>query len=242
MSEIFGRSISREFYALSDDAYINLPSQAPALYLYSALPGLSAARAGTGAIASAAYWSETQSTPFKRSYTWSAISDPDPTSSTTSRGYWEVINYISVTGGQQITEIRPITIERADTHDSVVNTDSELMRSLWTPISTYYPSDAQLELFISLAVDHFKLDLAKRDLEWGKVQGLKAIRIPIAYKALFIAMRGQVGRNAALADIVNEFESEYQAYSAAIKLPYDEANDGNVVTVTPVSHSVRIER
>lgn len=238
----FGQSITREFYALSDNDYINLPSQAPAMYLFSALPTLAVARAGTGATSSLAYWTHSDAEPFKRSYSWPAVDDPSPTSDVSSRGYWEAINYVINNTGQKITEIRPLTIQRAETHDSTVTTDADLVRGLWSPINTYYPKDSQLEAFIDLAIDHFKLDLHKRDLVWGKVQNLKEIRIPIAYKTLVLAMRGQVGRNQAIADLVTEWEAEYQAYSANIKLPYDEENDGNTVDLEAGSQAIRIMR
>lgn len=242
MTYNFGQSISREFYALADDDYINLPSQAPTLYLFSTLPSMVAARAGTGASSSLSYWTHSDAEPFKRTYTWPAVDDPAPTSSVSNRGYWEAINYVINNSGQKITEIRPLTIQRAETHDSTVTTDADLVRSLWSPINTYYPKDAQLETFIDLAIDHFKLDLLKRNLVWGKVQNLKEIRIPIAYKTLVLAMRGQVGRREGIADLVAEWEAEYQAYSATIKLPYDQDNDGNTVEVEASSQAIRIQR
>lgn len=241
MTETFGQSITREFFCLSDNEYINLPSQAPSIYLFSALPSMAVARAGTGADQSVSYWTEYGVSPFKRTWSYTAIADPQPTSSTTTRGYWEAVNFV-INGAQKVTELRQIIVERPEGHDSTISTTASDVRNLWTPVTSYYEADSTLDIFIGLAVDHFKIDLKRRGLDWGRVQRLKEIRIPIAYKALAIAMRGQIGRDPQFEDLVRGFEAEYAAGIASITLPYNEENDGNLVEQQAGSSSVRIKR
>jgi hypothetical protein len=231
----FGNSIVREFYCLQDNEYINLPSQVPAIYLFSNYPSLTAARNGTGATATLDYWTHSNTSPFKRQFTFSAVADPEPTSETRSRGYWEVINFVLQGSGDTQTVIRELELERPEALESVPSTVYSDCTQIFPHISSYL-TQSQVEAYISLAEDHFKLDLKKRGLDWGRVYRLKEIRIPIAYKTLALALRGQLLRDPALTDVVEYFDNEYNLKIAGIQLPYDPDNDGTAeqsVTAEP---------
>jgi hypothetical protein len=239
MPDWFGKSITREFYALEDNEYISLPSQAPAIYLFGSQPSLTDARAGTNAVQTIAYWSEVLAAPYKRAYTYTPIDDATPTATERTKEYWEAINFVA-SSGQKLTVVRSLTLERPESHDTIVPTSIDDVTALFVPITTYY-NDGQIETFIGLAVDHFKLDLKARDIDFGRVQQLSEVRIPIAYKALAIALRGQIRRDPTFAELVDQFESEYSTRIAQIKLPYDEEVTGEL-TETGLEQTVRIIR
>ncbi len=240
MSYNFGNSIVREFYTLQDNDYINLPSQAPAIYLFNEKPSIDAARAGTDAVKTVSYWIEQAYSPFKRQYTITPVDDPAPTSTTKSRGYWEAINYV-LSSGQAVTNLREITIERPESHEAVPGTTYIDCTNIFPQISSYL-TIAQVETYIALAINHFKLDLKKQGLDWGRVRDLDEIKIPIAYKALALGLRGQVIRRPELAELVDSFNEEYNQKLAGIQVPYDTENDGETVTVEAKPRSMRIAR
>jgi hypothetical protein len=242
VTETFGRSIISEFYALSDDEYINLPSQVPAIHLFDAYPSALDAQTGTGALQTKDFWTHSDTDPFKRQVALDPVDDPDPTGAVVCRGYWLAFNYIINNAGQKLTSVRELIIQRPETQDSVVPTDAQDLKDLWPWITSYYSDDSKLTKFIDLAISKFKLDLRRRDIDWGRVQRLKEIGLPIAYKALAIAMDGQQGRHPDLPQLVGRWEAEYSAGLASIKLPVDENLDGKAALTAPVQNSVRIGR
>ena len=111
----FGKDFQYVFEPQVDNEPVQLPtSDTPAIYIYTQRPSRSNGRTGGGSpVQTIASWTETDA--YSRTFTVSAISDPDPTNESTIPvyEYWIAINYRLQTGAQQQTEIRRLQMERS---------------------------------------------------------------------------------------------------------------------------------
>lgn len=226
MSYNFGHSFTRQAFFLEGDEYINLPSQAPAIYLFDSMPNRDDALAGTGAFSTISYWTENTSTPFNRNYTIPPIADPSPSSSVRIRNYWEAINFIATTSGQTQTLIRSFDLERAQAlPESPLSTAQEL-KDIY-PAITNYLTDAQLLMFGQIAEDEMQIDFEAAGYDWGQLHSLKKARLCLAYKTIALASLSQFKEpDDRFHERYKIFSEKYSTMLKNIKLPVDTDDDG----------------
>ena len=227
-SHIFGKDITRKFYALEDSEPINLYSQAPAIYLFTDQPSLTVARAGTGALQTVNYWSETTGIPYTRTYTFTAVDDPAPTSTTPpSSYYWEAINYYAKSGGQLQTKLRTIELEKPSATETVPGTTAQDLKDIYPAIDSYVESDSELEQFIVVAQDEIKSQLKSKGIEWGTIENLKEFKYALAFLAIQYLSESQIveasDKFAIRAEI---YSKKYETALSRITVTHDTDNDG----------------
>lgn len=227
-SYLFGKDIARKFYPLEDNEPINLPSQSPAIYLFSTMPSLADARAGTGAIASVVnYWTETNTTPYQRAYTLLAIPDPSPTSSTPRETtYFEAVNFVTKASGQTQTHISAFDVEKPRASESIPGTTPYDLKTVYPAIANYC-TDAQLERYLGAAQDLIKIDLRSKSVDWGDIDGLRNLRYALAFLTIQLVAESQIedasDKFAIRAEI---YSKKFESLMSKIALPYDPDGDG----------------
>ena len=224
---LFGKDIARKFYPLEDNEPIDLPSQAPSIYIFSTMPSLSDARSGTGAIASTAYWVETYVSPYQRAYTILAIPDPSPTSATPRETtYFEAVNFVTKASGQTQTHISAFDVEKPRASETVPGTTVQDLKDIYPKIASYY-NDTELARYLVVAQDMIKIDLRAKDVDWGDIDGLKNLKYALAYLTIQYCAEAQIvesgDKHTLRADI---YSRRYEALMGKIKIPYDPDGDG----------------
>lgn len=225
---IFGKSITRQFYPLENGEPINLPSQAPDIYLFSELGNVSDMILGTGAFDRIQYWTESATRPYLRQYVINAIQDPVPGESTREKTYYELINYVAQSAGQSQYHLREITVERALATESVPDTSISDMKEIYPGVDDFC-SDVELSAHLSNAEEEVKLGFESKGFEWGKIKGLKKARLSLAYKALQIACESLIvndGDRFAIKAIT--FRDRYNDFMKVLKFDYDSDADGTI--------------
>lgn len=230
----FGKDISRKFYPLEDDEPINLLSQAPAIYLFSAMPSLADAQAGTGRITShdIAYWLESSEKPYPRTYTISAINQPSV--DVRSKGYWEAINYIAKAGGQTQTVLRQFEVEAIDETEEHPATTVLTLKEICPQVSAYF-SDIELEQYIDNALEEMKLEFEANGIKWRDLFNLNKATKALAYKALSSAWLNQLQEDGDRFSIwAAQFKALYDMAIKTVKLRVDTDGDNQAdVDATP---------
>jgi hypothetical protein len=227
-SHIFGKDITRKFYPLEDSEPINLYSQAPAIYLFSAQPSLTVARAGTGALQTVNHWIESLGIPYTRTYTLPAVNDPAPTSTTPPTSYfWEAINYYAKSGGQLQTKLRTIELEKPSATETIPGTTAQDLIDIYPAINNYVETDSELETFITVAQDEIKSRLKSEGIEWGTIENLKEFRYALAFLAIQYLSESQIveasDKFAIRAEI---YSKKYETALSRITVKHDTDNDG----------------
>jgi hypothetical protein len=219
MSHTFGASISRTFYALNGNEPIQLPSQLPALYLFSALPELADAQSGTGAIDSKATWTQGGVSPWPNSYTFDPV--PEPEAAITddfSQTYYEAINFILETGGQAQTIVRALEIAKVKEQEDQPDATVALIKEIF-PAITNYLDDTEIDNYIKLALDEVKIDLEAQGWAWHELIKLSNIRLAVAYRAIALGALAQVRQTGDRHEFrYNEFNAKHQAILKAARL------------------------
>jgi hypothetical protein len=230
----FGKDIVRTLIDYEEGEPFNLPSQVPAIYLYSSQPSMSDAVNGTGAIGGSYtlnYWTEIANVPYKRNYTFPAIPDPSPTSGTNTRGYWEVLRFVRKTGGQTQTIIRQFDVERGAQGDSYPEINTQVLKDIFPGIVSY-ATDAQLEGFIDIAVEEVKLDILAKGHKWERLFELGKIKLAIAYQTVANIALSQVKEDGDRFFLrYKEFQTRYERMINSLELPVD-TNGDNIPDAT----------
>lgn len=222
---IFGKTITRKFIPLQDGEYINLPSQAPEIYLFSSEPSLEDAINGTGRFDTINYWQESSLPPYARTYTITAVEDPEPESDNSAVGYWEAIRYAIDTVNKQ-TKLRYFEIERAEALTATPDTTVQDLKDIW-PAIINYADDTELEQHLGNAETELKLELKAKNYVWGKVFELDDVRLPLAYKTVQLVCESQLlAGDDKFAIRATMFKEKYETLIKMLKLPYDSDGDG----------------
>lgn len=229
----FGKDITREFIAYENGEPIELPSQVPAIYLFSSQPSMADALAGTGAVRAAiTTWAQQSIPPYKRIYTHAAIEDPDSDGSTPSLGYWEAIRFIAKTSGAYQVKIREFDVERAGETDSYSDVTVQDLKDVFPAISSY-GTDAELSDQIGVALEEFKLYFKSKGIEWHKLHNLRETKLYLAYKAIALNSIGEIKQQGDRFQLrYDEFEKKAATILGMLKLPYDSDDDGKPDSTT----------
>lgn len=225
---IFGKTITRTFTPVENDVYFNLVSQAPSIYLYSAtsLPTMQNMINGVGAFDHITYWQESAESPYTKTYTVNPIVDPDPTSTTTNLGYWEVVNYVAKAAGATQSRSRYFTVGRALALDSTPTTSTQDLKDIYPAISGY-ADDAELQQHLINAEEEVRLELKGMGYEWGKIKGLKNIRLALAYKTIQFLAESQIVVDSDKFTIRRTiYMDKYDKLMKLLRLDYDSDGDG----------------
>lgn len=234
MKYIFGKDISRQFNPTQNNEHISLPTQTPTIYIFASNPSRTVARAGTGAAATISSWTELSTFPYTRTYTITAIADPDPTGITDYKDYWEAINYVAKTAGDTLTTIRHFRLERAAGTDSKPGTTVNDLKNIY-PAITSYLTDDQLTQFIGIARDEMQLELEAQGLEWSKLSDLYKTKLALAYKTIALAALSQIKEQGDRHHIrYEEFTKRGVSALKTLDLPYDADGDGQAEAARPL--------
>lgn len=222
---LFGQSISRAFFALQDNEPVNIPSQAPTLYLFTDRPTFSAASIGTNALQTKAYWTHSDTSPYPRYYTWDPVPNPSPNGGEYVKQYWEGINWYNDLAHQIQTIIRPLELEAAQELDSIPGTSVQDIKDVYPKIGAYL-SDSELGAHLTIAIDEFKNDLEAKGIEYHQVSKLRKVKYALAYKAISVSSLSQIQE-------VNDkhyirwetYDNMYRSLLSRISMPVDRDGD-----------------
>lgn len=224
----FGADIIRTFYPMENDKPINLPTQTPAIYLFTSAPTRAAAAEGNGAAATISTWNESSVYPYPRKYTVSAIADPSPTGGTSDVQYWLAINFVTKTSGQTQTLIQSIWLRRTEGTATHPNVKAHDLATISPDIRKYHKDDAQLEEFVRAAEEHLRLQFLAKGYRWDRLKRLDQLKLPLIYKALSMAFLELYRRPDDPFDRrQREYEKRYQDAMAMITIPYDTDGDAS---------------
>lgn len=227
MTVNFGKDIIRRLYPEENGKPINLPVQDPTIYLFSAQPTLAAAAAGTGAVQTCTSWTQATVEPWTLTYSFTAINDPAPTSSTPSLTYWEALLYKLKTGAQVQTLLRTIELERVSGAPEQPETSTEDLVNIY-PAITSYATEQQLKEFLAIAIQEIKTELESKGIEWAHVGNLTKLKLALAYKTISLVALSQIRERQDKHEYrYTEFDAKYQAQMQTIKLKVDEDQDGS---------------
>jgi hypothetical protein len=242
---IFGKAIQRNFIAYEDQDPVAISSLSPAIYLFDTQPTLANAANGIGAIQSIAAWINLgTNSPYVNTYSFNAVSDPEPTGNVTTRDYWEAINYKIDPSATIAPLIRSFEISRAVGGMTDTTTKIADLKGVFPAISQYL-SDSQLSEVLENAEEQLKLDLSSNDLNWSQIGNLNALRLTLAYLA--IAMSSETQFIATGADRFERratlYRNLYSENLKKIKLTYDKDKDGSFETVKKAgAFSIQVQR
>lgn len=222
----WGKGFTRSYFPVQNDLPIQLPTQTPAIYLFSTEPTRAAAAAGTGAVQSIGAWKVAAFPPYEVQYTFTDVADPDPTGSDTEGTYYEAINFILEAGGQTQTVVRTLTLCRSTGGYDDPGTKTVDLAAIYPAIVDYYTLE-QMNDHITIAQEEFRIDLAARGWEWSSLGELRNAKYLIAYKALANLCFSQVKEEGDRFFIkYNEFNVKYETLKNALPLKADKDNDG----------------
>lgn len=222
----FGRDITRAFYPIENEQPINLYSQTPTIYIFSTKPSRAVAAAGTGAIETISVWNEAVESPYPRTYTISAIDDPDVNASSQDATYWEAINFKLKVLEQTQTFIRSFDVSRTTAQYDAPGTVPADVVAIFKNALDYWTYE-EIEANIAMAIEVFKIDLIARGWRWSDVGELRFARYAIAYKALSTLCFGEVAEPDDRFDRRHaEYKTEYETLKNAIPLRADTDRDG----------------
>lgn len=226
MRYLFGKSFTRVFYAGNDGTAVQLPVQMPTIYIFDEQPTRQEAEAGTGAIQTITSWTQSSTTPFGNSYTVAAINDPDTTSSTVERVYWEAIRYTLEASEQVQTTIRSFEVRRAFGPDALPGTTVAQLKEVYPSISAYF-SDAQLADFLETATTELLNYFHKKKLIWEHVDSLERLQLPLAYRTILVGLRTLViTQGDRHSERYRLFKEAHDEFMEGLALPYDTNQDG----------------
>lgn len=237
---LFGKDFTRSFFALEDGKPVNLPTQTPAIYIFTAEPSRADAAAGTGAAATISSWTEGTASPYANIYTVTGIADPDASGTVDQRWYWEAINYITKTAGVVQTKIRAFKLVRAEAPSTYPSLTSADLTGVYPAISSYL-SESELETMIANCTEEMIFELEANGLEFGKFSDLKKLRLPLAFKCIaessFSQFKVQDDKFYLRWQRYNE---KYSNLLKLITLPYDADGDGQAENEEKPQRNYRI--
>lgn len=225
---LFGRDILRQFIPTENGQPISdVPSQSPAIYLFTSKPGRAAAAAGTGSFASISSWTALSAHPYGFVYSIDAIDDPEPNSEAKEREYWEAINFTLSTSEQTQTIIRSFLVVRAEGLTSHPRVKAHDLKTLSPNLEDVIDDDTLTD-FIRAAEFHVRLELEAKGYRLEQLRNLEDLKLPITYKALELAYLDQYGRPDDIFDRgAKSYERMYRELMTNLKLPFDPGADGS---------------
>lgn len=224
---VFGRDLSRTFIAYENNEPCSI-QQLLSVSLFSSIPSLSDAQSATGALISQGFGFAGQSVnPFAVTYTLPATADPSPGSFRQAWQYWEAINFRLTSGAQIQTEFRGVVFERAVGGDVVPQTTASDAEGIFPAIQAYV-TEAQINQFITNALEQMQIDMEGSGVEWAQARQLKKYKLTLGYLVVAMASESQItGKNGeAHAARATMFRKMYDGNMKKIKLPYDSIKSG----------------
>jgi len=244
MTYDFGKSITRSFYPLEDGEPVNLPSQAPSIFLFTDQPSRDDAAVGFGAMSAITYWNASSTSPYPRTYSIPPIYDPAPDSATVSRGYWEAINFVHAAGGQTQTVLRQFDVERTKAPVTVPGTTRDDIINAF-PAITNYLTNTQIDEFLEIATSLMKLDLEKAGYAWGDYANLHKTNLALAFRTVAECSLSQFKSGTDDDRFWKRYEvflGRYQSVLSMVNLKADSDGDGTAdQTVTAAPSQVVID-
>lgn len=223
----FGIDIARKFYPLLNDLPIQLPTQDPDIYVFSAYPTLNDARDGGGAVATITSWTQNTSSPYDCSYTIPAIDDPDPESNIPQRTYYIAINFTLQASEQVQTVIQAIILERVSGSPETPGVSYLDLTAVY-PAASAYANASQLQDHINTATNKIDLKLNARGIRRSDIQNISALNQAIVYGALRGFTRSQIanGGGDKFVTMYELYSEEYMEIMKDINLSVDTNRDG----------------
>lgn len=227
MSYTYGKDIIYYFVPVVDDEpVLNIPTQNPSIFVfdYQNKPSMADARSGTGKLGSTITSWTARGQGFE--FTIPAITDLDPTSQTNDRVYWVAINFILKSGGDTITAVRALEIDRIQIEQEQLTTTVSDIVGIYSDI-TSYKDEAQIIRYMSEAKSLIKLALTIKGYEWALVHNVKDFNAAHRYKTLELIMASLRRSAGDTFDAnFNYYKEMADGYLSAIQLEYDTDKDG----------------
>lgn len=198
-----GQNFTYLFFPLVDDRpAIGIPTQTPAIYVFTTKPSRDDAQNGTGAVQTISSWTA-RGAGYQISVT--AINDPDPDSDQDRYEYFIAINFVLKTAGQTQTVIRQLDLERVSGHHKSISVSFEDLKN-YQPSIEAYASDAELETHIALAVEEVKAKLLTRGYEWARIWRTDVLNMVVTMRSLALVMFSQIQQ------LGDKFELKFKEY------------------------------
>lgn len=222
---LFGQDFTYHFYPQLDaDDVASIPTQTPAIYLFSVQPSETQAASGSGAIQTITSWTELSP---GYSFQIDAIDDPSPASADDREVYWLAINFVLSTGEQTQTVLHALDMRRVRAQPRRLDvTPSDLKNML--PAIEKYRSDAQLVTYVSLASSQIKTRLKNAGFEWGNLRRPDELRQAVELRALALAVLGERQEEGDKFDRwYQDFSAAYEAFMSSIEVEYSASGKGD---------------
>jgi len=244
MAYVFGKAITYEFYPLDEEGLridMSAVTDAPTIYVFTSKPTRTAAIAGTGAAQTVSSWSNTSSNNGK-TFTITAISDPDPTSETERYTYWVAINGKLVNSGQSQCWLRALPIRRADAQSGIVSSSQGDLEAVFDNIDSFATSGEQTAA-INLAETETKIALEAANYEWARIWEPNDLNQAVTYKALAIILMSKIQEpNDKWHTLSAHYDRIAETIRRNVNLRYDETNAKEPTTKQTEHHYARIIR
>lgn len=234
----FGVDFTYTFVPEVDGDPVTLPSQTPAVYIFDSMPSRDNVLNGTGSpVQTITTWDETDG--FKRLISVDGISDPNPTSSSTTENYWIGIKFKLDTDEDYQAVIFDLLLERVTAHQDEVLTSVSRLRDIFADIEEYADREALIG-FIDKAKEHVEGNLTAKGYNWAQIKRLKPLSLLVDYRALMLFANTQ--RGDLFRELRAEWKEEAQNLLANLRLEYDSDNDGSPEAPQPIGSDIILLR
>lgn len=232
MTAVYGKDITRTFWPEDENGNpIELPSQAPSIFLFEAQPSRADAVAGTGALSTCTYWAQSASAPYPCTYTLPAINDPLPDSLTPVKGYWESLKFVAQTSEEAQVVIRYFEMNRVQALATRPGTTIADLTAIY-PAAAAYASNANLQAAIDTAEAEMRIEIEGKGIAWSGVADLSKTKLALAYKSLANLMLAQIAQTGDKHQTrYEEFRRMYSELMKSIELKFDSDRDGVVDSI-----------
>lgn len=211
----FGESFTYDFFVSDGNSGFEdlaLVTNAPAIYIFTSLPSLEVAKAGTGALQSITTWADIADPDGGKRITIAAISDPAPNSSQYRYEYYAAVNYRLVTDGDILTELRLLPMQRPVVQHSPITTGQADLQNIYSKVDSI-SSTVDQTAKIAQAKREVKASLAARGYSWAEIWQPSDLNDAVAYRALYLIMLDTMRESG---DSYNLLAEEYKAQAEII--------------------------
>jgi hypothetical protein len=234
----FAKDFTYTFTPEVDGDPVTLPSQTPAIYIFDSRPSRDNVLNGTGSpVQTITTWDETDG--YKRLISVDGISDPNPTSESTSENYWIGIKFKLDTSEDYQAVIFDLLLERVAAHQDEILTSISRLKDIYPDIDTY-ANEEDCVGFIDKAKEHVEGNLTAKGYVWAQIKRLKTLSLIVDYRALMLFANTQ--RGDLFKDLRAEWKQEAQEMLANLKLDYDADGDGSPEEPQPIGSDILLSR
>lgn len=223
MSYAFGKDISYSFYLRDENNEIvdlsNL-TDSPNIKIYEDIPSRDTVDAQTGDITSWAALGDGG-----KSFTISAVSDPNPSSANDTDVFYLGIKTPLQNSGQAQIFIRALPMRRASiTSDPLIVVRADLQK-VYQGVDAI-TSDVQQDAKLSESTSFIKQEIHK-EFDWASIWKPSELKNAVLYRALYLIMLNQIVDDGDQWTLrAKEYKTIYSSFLSSIKFRFDANQDG----------------